>query len=131
LGIQLHCNFEITKLEFKNSKIYLGNDHSLDVFDKVINATSYQAFQPELADFPFDVEILYQPCLALLYKDTAPSALPFSFIVMDGWFPCLMPYISNKEPANPTQLDSFHRNYILTHGKWTIMGTYYTATEAR
>ncbi len=126
-GIEVRCDFEVTKLDPKDSKIIVGNDSSNEAFDKVINTTSYQAFNKKDKDqqFPFDMEAIYQPCLALIYKDNTPGKHPFSFIVMDGWFPCLMPFIENEE-STPTS-----RKYILTHGKWTIMGSYDAPTKAK
>ena len=122
-GIEVFCDFEVSKLISENSRVIVGNDHSSAEFDKVINATSYQAHVPKDDDFPFDMEVIYQPCLALIYKDKTPGARPFSFIVMDGWFPCMMPYICDGD-------DTASRRYILTHGKWTIMGSFHTVAEA-
>ncbi|MCB1827377.1 MAG: hypothetical protein KDH94_03045, partial [Coxiellaceae bacterium] len=74
---------------------------------------------------PFDMKVAYQICLALEYKDRTPSEKPFSFIVMDGWFPCFMPY--DDRPISDTGPVS---KYIMTHGKWTIVGSYDTPEEA-
>lgn len=124
--IRIHCGYEVRCLETVGTNILLGNGSSSEQFDKVINATGYQDHLPCDKQFPFDMEIVYQPCLALLYKDKFPGRKPFSFIVMDGWFPCMLPYLYHE-----TNLD--HQNtadYVLTHGKWTIMGSYRTVAEA-
>jgi hypothetical protein len=113
-------------LEHTGSAVRVGNDASIDTFDKVINATSYQAFLPNPSDFPFDMEVVYQPCLALIYEDQTPGIRPFSFIVMDGWFPCLMPYVTRAEVDGTP-----FKNYILTHGKWTIMGSFKAISDAK
>ena len=42
---------------------------------------------------------------------------------MDGWFPCIMPYIEGDERNT-------YRKYIVTHGKYTIMGSFKTPEEA-
>ncbi len=126
-GIPVHLDFDVTKLESMGEKVLLGNETSSKEFDKIINASSYQTHVQKDADFPFDMEVVYQPCLALVYKDKKAKKRPFSFIVMDGWFPCLMPQIDNDD--KPVQ-EERSRKYILTHGKWTIMGSYDTASEA-
>jgi hypothetical protein len=50
---------------------------------------------------------------------------PVSFIMMDGWFPCLMPY-DDREQAT----EEFNHKYVMTHGKWTIVGSYPTYNMA-
>jgi hypothetical protein len=97
-------------------------------FDQVINATGYQSLLPKniKSDLPFDIDVVYQPCLALSYNDKQPLKNPFSFIVMDGWFPCIMPYID--EMLTPDQSQT---KYILTHGKYTIMASCETYEEAQ
>ncbi len=123
--VKINYNYEVKKIEPSRTSVLIGSDTTTEVFDKVINATSYQAFVPNDNDFPFDFEIKYQPCLALIYKDTTPDSRPISFIVTDGWFPSLLPITADNESA------SFSRSYILTHGKWTIMGSYSTSSEAK
>ncbi|KTD37708.1 FAD dependent oxidoreductase [Legionella nautarum] len=118
--IPVVCNFEVQSIEKTTSKIKVSNGNRTEEVDLVINATSYQNFLPE-EPFPFNMEVAYQPCIALSYKDTTPGVKPFSFIVMDGWFPCLMPYVTEEPHTN---------EYILTHGKWTIMGSFAKASEA-
>ena len=110
----------------KPSKTNKNNTRKKDehfFFDKVINATGYQDQLPDLSTFPIDIRVTYQPCLALTYKDTKPGIKPKSFIVMDGAYPCLLP----RQMGD----DSSQQDYILTHGKWTIMGSYETPDEAR
>lgn len=118
--VELRCNFDVNKIEKKDGKFIInGNDSEL--FDKVINTTGYQSLLPN-TDFPFEMEIVYQPCVVLMYEDTRSNSAPFSFTVMDGWFPCMMPY---EEGTNPT-----NRKYMLYHSKWTIMGSFKTVKEA-
>jgi hypothetical protein len=96
----------------------------LEEFDAVINATSYHHFLPG-RELPFNIEITYQVCAGLLYEDTQEKekgkATPF--IVMDGWFPCLMSYDDGELKENS--------QYIVIHGKWTILDTCSTEKEAR
>ena len=67
--------------------------------DFVINATGYQSLTPNQTTTidaearPLGCDVVYQACIAFRYEDTAPGEKPFPFIVMDGWFPCLMPSI--------------------------------------
>lgn len=57
-----------------------------------------------------------------MYKDTKPGNKPFSFIVMDGWFPCVMPTVKDE---------TFDNTYILTHGCYTIMASSQTPYHAQ
>ncbi len=130
LGINIICNFNVTRLENLVSSVRItAQDGAVyDDFDYVVNATSYQSFMNFRALLPFDFNVVYQPCLALLYADTMPTCRPFSFIVMDGWFPCMMPYCDNEDDLSFSPKAS--RKYIVTHGKWTIMGSFDTAKKA-
>lgn len=126
-GVKVICGITITSLESSTDNIRINTDLEASyTFDYVINATGYQYLLPKEPP-PFKMEIIYQPCLALVYQDTKqpPPNLPFSFIVMDGWFPCIMPYDDSI-----TNHGSKILKYILTHGKWTIVGSYQTAEEA-
>ncbi|MES2142511.1 MAG: hypothetical protein V4471_06510 [Pseudomonadota bacterium] len=132
-GVRLLCEFGVVKVKKRiDNKLVvsgkswkIGNDQF--VFNYVVNTTSYQTLVPDPRGLPLKMEIVYQPCLALMYEYTERPLpnLPFSFIVMDGWFPCLMPY---DDRANKQEIFS---KYIMTHGKWTIMGSYKTAAEAK
>ncbi len=125
-GVKVIYNCEVKKLERQDGKIAINVNGQLELFDYVVNATGFQALLPKEPSLPFNIDVVYQPCLALIYRDKQSTARPFSFIVMDGWFPCVMPYgdpiMANGKP---------YRNYILTHGKWTIMGSFKTANEAQ
>ena len=126
-NIPVVYNFEVTETKPTDSgKILLKGNNETHEFDKIINASSYQSQMVNQEDFPFDMEVVYQPCLALKYKDKNPGPKPFSFIVMDGWFPCIMPVVTDDE-----QPENVDRNYILTHGKWTIMGSYSNPQDAK
>ncbi|KAK5994500.1 putative FAD-dependent monooxygenase kojA [Cladobotryum mycophilum] len=97
----------------------------------VINCTGFQHFVPKDVFNPSSLvyfEYAYQACLALRYKDNAPSASnkPVSYICMDGWFPCLMPAVAGKN-GDATS----HRDYILTHGAFTILGSFNTVDKAK
>lgn len=133
-GVKLLCNFKVTSVEKRWDNKFIVSAKQGEMcrvkpfrFNDVINATSYQALIPSPIGLPLKMEIVYQPCLALLYEHTERPLhkLPFSFIVMDGWFPCLMPY---DDRTNKNEVFS---KYIMTHGKWTIMGSYQTRKEAQ
>lgn len=125
-NVAVQTGFEVRSLKKHKTGITINDDLNFDV---VVNATSYQAFTPISSALPFDIEVIYQPCTALIYEDTLSSQTkqpPFSFIVMDGWFPCIMPYedgLSDDNPRGP-------RNYIVTHGSYTILGSCKTPQEA-
>ena len=127
-GVKVRCNFNVTTLEkLANNKILIIDDkQEFLISNYIINTTSYQSLLPT-HQLHFKMDVVYQPCLALVYKDTItpPPKKPLSWIVMDGWFPCLMPYDDRPEKTNIAS-----RKYILTHGKWTIMGSYKTSNEA-
>lgn len=113
---------ELKKMGFGTAVIGAG---SIYEFDHVINATGFHSLLPKniKEDCPFEMEVVYQPCLALCYADKSPGERPFSFIVMDGWFPCIMPYIDDADDVN-------RRKYILTHGNHTTMASCDTAEAA-
>lgn len=121
LEVKVLCNTRVTTIE-KSGNQFLVNEHLK--FDQIINATGFQSLLPADA-LPFEMEIVYQPCLALVYEDLEAGVKPISFIVVDGWFPCLMPYDDRIEEE-----ESCVKHYIVTHGKWTILGSYHTASEA-
>lgn len=120
-SIPVFCNFEIKAVEEQESKTVLKNGEWSKEFDYVINATGYQALLPK--ELPFDMEIFYQPSIALEYIDTQPqSEDPEAVILMEGSLPCVMPVVDKN--------DSKEKKYILTHGRWTIMGAKKTVSEA-
>lgn len=85
------------------------------VFSHLINATSFKFNIP--SSLPCNLKFVYQVCLALIYQINEPQEKPFSFIVMDGWFPCLMP--CDVRSKTDTRIDK----YIVTHGKYTNLMT--------
>ncbi|WP_010597021.1 hypothetical protein [Rickettsiella massiliensis] len=133
-GVRLLREFDVIKVKKRidNKLVVSGksgkiNNNQRFVFNYVINTTSYQTLIPDPRGLSLKMEIVYQSCLALMYEYTERPLpnLPFSFIVMDGWFPCLMPY---DDRTNKNEIFS---KYIMTHGKWTTMGSYKTADEAK
>lgn len=130
--VKVVYNFNVRELVRQDNKTLVMGDKTACAgkFDYVVNTTSFQALlPPPQATLPFGIQIRYQACLALVYEDRATRLMsipPFSFIVMDGWFPCMMPYIGQKEE----KADQTDRQYILTHGKFTIMGSFDTVSEA-
>lgn len=125
VGVDVRCNERITSLTKKNGQIRVAGNRISERFDHVINTTSYKALLPDTRPLPFNMEIVYQPCLALIYRDKSPGEQPISFIVMDGWYPCLMPYDDRESTDTPTE------KYIMTHGKWTIMSSYADLESAK
>lgn len=131
--------------------------------DYVVNATGYQSLTPEPAPSlddggggaapPLGLDVVYQACIAFRYADRAPGEKPVSFIVMDGWFPCLMPSIDDGPAATdgqrgensngkgrprPAEVGSPsppplppERHYVLTHGSYTILGSFPRPEQAQ
>lgn len=135
-GVTIVYNYEILQIKetatTNMSLIGVQNKRKkVFEFEKVINASGYNSVLLNSAvrsDFPFSMSTIYQPCIALVYTDMAPTSdKPFSFIVMDGWFPCIMPYIDEEAEEGTTGGD---RKYILTHGSYTIMASCTNPTEA-
>jgi hypothetical protein len=117
------------KIKNENIKLFLNykvneiNNYVINniKYDYIINCTYFKDFLPK--QIPLNINIYYQSCLTLYYKDTEINNKPFSFTVMDGWYPCIMPYENTwKTPKN--------RIYVLYHAKYTILGTYKTIDEA-
>lgn len=129
-NINIVCNFTVKMLDQSGSLMSVTNEDGkvFDRFEYIINATSYQSFVHLKDNFPFNIDVVYQPCLALTYEDTQSTTRPFSFIVMDGWFPCMMPYCDKPQDFEVSERAG--RKYIVTHGKWTIMGSCNTPIEA-
>lgn len=119
-GVKIKYNFEVTKLEKQpNNKILVGNDKETEEFDHVINATGFMSLLPSLANLPNGMEIVYQVCLALVYKNKKPAEVPFDkFTVLDGFNPCYLPRNNDNN------------EYILTHAKLTN-SSFSTPDEAR
>lgn len=126
--VKVRCNYDIRSVrKVEGGTIEVVDDEKeTERFDYVVNATSFQSLlPPNLLRLPF--EIFYQPCLALVYEDTQPtSEKPFSFIVMDGWYPCMMPAVEYGSGKGQGP-----RRYILTHGMWTIMASYTQVGNAK
>ncbi|KAL6722059.1 hypothetical protein ACLMJK_001164 [Lecanora helva] len=128
-------------------KVKRNNGHTDTKFvdaDLVINATGYQSLTPNAlgTSRPLGFDVVYQPCIAFCYEDSSPGAKPISFIVMDGWFPCLMPSIDHGQAGNPSLrthnnstehhlAGNLQRNYILTHGSYTILGSFPKPEQAQ
>lgn len=122
-NIPVHYNSAVTGIDSKEDgrlDVQINNQEG-EHFDKVINATGYQSLLPDSPP-PCGVEVSYQPCLGLLYEDKKPQEKPFSLIVMDGLFPCIMPYLHEANGVNST--------YLLTHGLYTIMASKPTVADA-
>ena len=122
-GVNILCGVTVISVENnEEDHVVIHLDNNDIICDRVINATGYQAIHHQSIESPLNIQVAYQPCLALTYRDKKPEERPFSFIVMDGWFPCLMPYVTGEYEQ--------YDQYILTHGKWTIMGSFDTPEKA-
>lgn len=130
--IHTEYNFRVTKITPNGDKFkVLGTKPTEDLsamiqvaflFDRVINATSFKEHIPR--NLPLNIGVVYQVCLALVYKKLMPQEKPFSFIVMDGLYPCLMPY--DIRLTTESRVDK----YIVTHAKYTNVMTSKNVAEA-
>ena len=108
----------LNKLENGQIKVIIGE--SSETADSVVNATGFQALLPSKNEpLPFNMQVKYQSCLIFLYEDTKPTSdKPFSFIVMDGAYPCIMPYGYGRcDPQHSSPM------YLLYHAQYTILGS--------
>jgi hypothetical protein len=128
-GVKLKCNAMVSRIKKMDKGIAIsysrGFKRAQAIFDHIINATNYQSLSS--VSSTDKIEVVHQVCIALAYKHKVKPlpADPFSFIVMDGWYPCIMPYDDRMDKSKPVS------KYILTHGKWTIMATFKTSEEAQ
>lgn len=131
-GVKVVCNFNVTKLEETANGVCITNGTQSELFDSVINSTCFENLLPTKS-LPYNIEVVYQPCLALIYKDKTEtiSQPPFSFIVMDGLYPCMMPYNDRYNRIEKDEQGNSYRIYMVTHGKWTIMGSCKTFGESQ
>lgn len=123
-GVEVRCRSSVDRVITRHTdyELMLEQGECVTV-DKVINCTGYEALLPDAASSALGLEVVYQVCLGLRYRDLQPGQRPISFIVMDGWFPCLMPVVTDHRAC-------FH-DYLLTHGSYTILGSHPTARAAR
>lgn len=100
-GVTLKCNFLVTELKAEDDTAVIVGGKEKYSFIKVVNATGCAAYLPTNISTvsPVSMEVIYQPCLGLVYADKQSGPKPFSFIVMDGWFPCVMPYLDESVPG--------------------------------
>lgn len=128
-GVTVVCNFQVQSIEQVLDSMQIMSDTGQIIRgDYIINATGYQSFSPSRLDLPFKIEVIYQPCLALLYQDLKATERPFSFTVMDGLFPSLIPYCDSEKDTLVDEITC--RKYILYHCKYHIMGSFITHKEA-
>ena len=124
-SVSVHLSSGVRMIDRENGHLIIrtlsGSSYRAD---KVVNATGYQSLIPKnlKEDLPLHMEVYYQACLGLIYNDIRPSEKPISRIIMDGWFPCLMPMIMEEGQSV--------RQYMITHGLHTIMASCRSLTDA-
>lgn len=135
-GVQLFSSTNVTGVERKDNGIFIKTANvSMFQYDEVVNASGFKSLLPTSCgeSLPVGMEVVYQICSAFIYKRSSQFNIsldgrderPFSFIVMDGWFPCVMPYDDRVDKDIPVS------KYMVTHGKWTILGSYRTHEAAQ
>lgn len=132
VGVSIVYNCNVDKIIPLNSGadgVNVVVDRVATHFDFAVNATSYQdLLLPSNTQLPHNLNIVYQPCLAWILEDlySPIGEQQSSFIVMEGWYPTKMGYTGRSTKG------SGHYNLVmLTHGSFTIMGSYLTAEEAQ
>ena len=127
--INLMCSTNVTNIEKidggagdQTFQVTYSTDQTINnyaSFAQVINATGFMSLTSR---FPLGVEVVYQPLLALKYRvKKGAQYVSTSFIVMDGMFPCIMPYRDEQKDNG---------EYIVTHGLWTTAGSCPSKEEA-
>ncbi|KAL5333210.1 hypothetical protein BJX70DRAFT_406475 [Aspergillus crustosus] len=123
-GISIRLNDQVTGVRREGNRHRISTSTRYEaVFDKVVNPTGYTSALPDglLDNLPIKLDIRYQACIALSYTDQSPDDSQISFVVMDGWFPCLMPCLGDP---------SSRGEYVLTLGAYTILGSFDSASQA-
>lgn len=94
-----------------------------DIFDWAVNCTYFTSFGDRQV---LGAQVKFQPCLTLTYDDidSKRGDEPFMLTIMDGWFPCFMPIVSDNRHEK-------HNKYMLYHAKYTILGSYDSYEECR
>jgi hypothetical protein len=120
-GVNIVYNFEVKELNENEKGVAISNGQQVEEFNYAVNATSYKALTSPDKALPYNMELVYQVVVSFNYKLKNPTGNPtkdrFSFTVIDGWFPCLMP------KGN----DGLH---MLTNGKFSILASCATPAEA-
>jgi len=133
LGVKIRCNFEVSSVTKSHSpssssatSVELRGEDEIHRFDHVINATCFTSLLPPRIQRLIGGQVMYHVITALVYECTMSPLpeKPFSFIVMDGSFPCLMPCDDRADAQIPMT------KYVLTHGDLTILGNYDSPQEA-
>ncbi|KAL4887847.1 hypothetical protein BDV59DRAFT_196939 [Aspergillus ambiguus] len=125
IGVKLYLGAYVTDLKPLSFGIEVclrsGERH---MFDRIINATAYTSLLPDIIheDPPIAMTVVYQVCIAFEYLDLQPGDGDISFIVMDGWFPCLMPVFADKSST---------ARYVLTHACHTNLATFERPDDAQ
>lgn len=93
------------------------------LFDWAVNCTYFTSFTAKQI---MGAQVTHQPCLTLTYYDLDSNHGddPFMLTIMDGWFPCLKPMVSD-DPAER------HNKYMLYHAKYSILGSYDSNEDCR
>lgn len=114
-GITIRYNSKVTSVTRKANKfsIIINEIDYIEGFDYVINTTGFRSLIPA-EPLPFNMNVVSQICAVTLVEDLRPSTSgkPFSFTVMDGRYPCVMPYPNGGENL-----------YIIYHSLYTIVAT--------
>ncbi|KAF9883354.1 hypothetical protein FE257_003570 [Aspergillus nanangensis] len=120
-GIKVQLNCEVHGVQQCEGHVRVHLNNSSHEYDIAINATAYASLIPNDL-LPDNIGVAYQSAIGLVYEDLSPGKKPFSFIIMDGAYPCIMPIVTVDN--SPTV------EYLIIHGTYTIMGSFNTPEKA-
>lgn len=118
-GVEFLCDTAVQEIQEEDEGFLVKTKRIESKFDHVINATGFQKFVPDtFKNNPFNIQVIYQAASGFLYEDMQSGIKEnFSLLFLDGANPCLM--------------QSSDSQYILTHGKYTLLASRNTPEEAR
>lgn len=121
-NINIQFSSEVTEVKKRENKyiLFINNKNIYsESFDHVVNTTAFKSLLPK-DPLPFNMSIVSQLCAVTLVEDQLPQSFkPFSFTVMDGRYPCVMPYLDGKK-----------NQYLVYHSLYSIVATFSSQKES-
>lgn len=120
ISVKIHVGCEVTSTTQHDGLVTLRTLAGASFrFIKVVNATGFQTMIPRAFErnLPLHAEVYHQVYVGLHYMDLHPPKKPISRIIMDGWFPCLMPLIMDDQRPQT--------DYVVTHGAYNSTASWH------
>ncbi|PGH13860.1 hypothetical protein AJ79_03428 [Helicocarpus griseus UAMH5409] len=117
-SVKVRLNSDVQEIVSLNTTTLVKVHGSNYKFDVIVNATAYESLIPAQLSklLPSQIDTTYQSAIGVIYEDLTRRENLTSFIVMDGWYPCIMPMISSH--------NTHRREYLVIHGCYTILGSF-------